>query len=271
MRDVRLAPVYYPHSHAHRYAVSLLGLVQLYHSRLNKKFEDLPPKYPSDYLRALDEALISIPISMFSVERARAFVEALAQYHDRFYFHALKKAISVDIKPLLSQRVFDLTLEKAIQNNVELIRSIPMQLKAEITEVIQASFNQTGFNQGQLSEFLHEAITDELKGRFLVAENRAKLIARDQTNKTIAAMSEARNRQIGITDYIWIGVDDERERPSHVANNGKRFSYDNPPETGNPGEEINCRCAAAPILEAETLHRLAFDGLNEARNGELAS
>ena len=58
MRDVRLAPVYYPHSHAHRYAVSLLGLVQLYHSRLNKKFEDLPPKYPSDYLRALDEALI---------------------------------------------------------------------------------------------------------------------------------------------------------------------------------------------------------------------
>ena len=263
MRDVRLAPVYYPNSHAHRYAVSLIGLVHLFHARLAKKLEEAPAKHASDYLSAVASVFYTLPIAVFSAKEARIFVEALAQYHDRSYFAAFKKAIHVDIKPLLNQHVFDLTLEKAIQNNVALIQSIPSKLREQMEAVIRESVSKEGFNQGQLSEFLHQEINEGLKGRFLVAENRAKLIARDQTNKTIAAMSEARNRQIGITDYIWIGVDDERERPSHVANNGRRFSYDNPPETGNPGESYNCRCTAAPIVESETLHQLAFNPLEE--------
>lgn len=33
-------------------------------------------------------------------------------------------------------------------------------------------------------------------------------------------------------------------RASHVANNGKIFSWDNPPKTGHPGEDFGCRCIA---------------------------
>lgn len=259
MRDVRLSPVYYPHSHAYRYSILLMWMVNFFEQKLDKKLKDLPPKYPSDYLRAVEEAFIALPILTFSVKEATKFVELLAKYHDRCYFKAFKKAVGVDIKPLLNQRVFNIAIDKAIQTNVGLIRSIPGQLKAQLIQVIQKSASETGFNQASLSDFVNQEITEALKGRFLVAKTRAKLIARDQTNKTVAAMSETRNRQLGITDYIWIGVDDERERPSHVANNGLRFSYDTPPETGNPGEEINCRCAAAPIVEADALNRLAFN------------
>lgn len=35
-------------------------------------------------------------------------------------------------------------------------------------------------------------------------------------------------------------------RPSHAANEGRIFSWDNPPPTGHPGEGHGCRCWAEP-------------------------
>jgi hypothetical protein len=35
-------------------------------------------------------------------------------------------------------------------------------------------------------------------------------------------------------------------RSAHAANNGKIFAWDNPPETGNPSEDYDCRCVAEP-------------------------
>ena len=227
MRAIRLKPVYYPHLHAHRYAILLMWLVNFFQTRLNKNLNDLPPKYVSDYSRAVEDVFHSLPILTFSIDEARKFVQLLARYHNQHYFGALKKAVGVDVQSLFSPKLLEVTLEQAIQKNVALIRSIPAQLRTQIEQVISESITKTGFHHGRLSDFLNQEITEELSGRFLVAKTRAKLIARDQTNKTIAAMSEACNRQIGITDYIWLGVDDERERPAHVANNGKRFSYDN--------------------------------------------
>lgn len=46
--------------------------------------------------------------------------------------------------------------------------------------------------------------------------------------------------------YTWRTAGDDKVRPSHAANEGKVFAWDNPPETGNPGEAINCRCWAEP-------------------------
>lgn len=37
-------------------------------------------------------------------------------------------------------------------------------------------------------------------------------------------------------------------RPSHAANNGKVFAWDNPPETGHSDEDYNCRCWAEPYI-----------------------
>lgn len=48
------------------------------------------------------------------------------------------------------------------------------------------------------------------------------------------------------THYIWRTSGDDKVRPSHAINNGRIFSWDNPPETGHPGEDYNCRCWAEP-------------------------
>lgn len=48
------------------------------------------------------------------------------------------------------------------------------------------------------------------------------------------------------THYIWRTRNDEKVRPSHAANNGHVFAWDDPPPTGHPGEDYGCRCTAEP-------------------------
>lgn len=50
------------------------------------------------------------------------------------------------------------------------------------------------------------------------------------------------------THYIWRTAGDSKVRPSHAANNGKIFAWDNPPPTGHPGEDFGCRCTAEPYI-----------------------
>ena len=50
--------------------------------------------------------------------------------------------------------------------------------------------------------------------------------------------------------YIWRTRGDGKVRPEHAANNGKIFSWDNPPSTGHPGEAYGCRCWAEAYSRA---------------------
>ena len=52
--------------------------------------------------------------------------------------------------------------------------------------------------------------------------------------------------------YVWRTQRDERVRQSHWVNDGRIFSWSNPPDTGHPGEDYNCRCEAVPYIEGRT-------------------
>ena len=52
--------------------------------------------------------------------------------------------------------------------------------------------------------------------------------------------------------YVWHTRSDEKVRPSHRANDGHIFSWDDPPDTGHPGTDYNCRCQAIPYVPGET-------------------
>lgn len=47
--------------------------------------------------------------------------------------------------------------------------------------------------------------------------------------------------------YIWRTRRDGKVRSSHADNDGKVFSWDNPPPTGHPGVDYGCRCTAEPF------------------------
>ncbi|MEM1151617.1 MAG: phage minor head protein [Pseudomonadota bacterium] len=48
--------------------------------------------------------------------------------------------------------------------------------------------------------------------------------------------------------YIWRTQRDGKVRPRHAQNEGRVFAWDNPPDTGHPGEAPGCRCTAEPYL-----------------------
>jgi hypothetical protein len=75
--------------------------------------------------------------------------------------------------------------------------------------------------------------------------------ARQQRFREEAAYSRYARLSRGITEYVWVcpahGRCDIAER-----NNGRRFSYLNPPPEGHPGEGEchagdHCRCVARPL------------------------
>lgn len=83
-----------------------------------------------------------------------------------------------------------------------------------------------------------------------VSASRAELIARDQVLTLNAKITEFRQVASGIEEYVWTTSNDERVRDEHEALEGETFSWDEggDPEEGHPGEAINCRCTAFPIL-----------------------
>jgi SPP1 gp7 family putative phage head morphogenesis protein len=52
--------------------------------------------------------------------------------------------------------------------------------------------------------------------------------------------------------YVWRTRGDAKVRPEHAANEGRLFSWGDPPATGHPGEAHNCRCEAVPYIPGET-------------------
>lgn len=94
-----------------------------------------------------------------------------------------------------------------------------------------------------------EEIRGLIQERFSVSESRADLIARDQTLKLNAQMTRENYKKANVNKYVWTTTRDERVRDEHAELDGQVFSFDDPPEPGNPGEDFQCRCVAFPVFD----------------------
>lgn len=69
-----------------------------------------------------------------------------------------------------------------------------------------------------------------------------------------ALLAEIKAESNPTTHYTWRSLGDDKVRLSHAVNNGRIFAWDEPPTTGHPGEDYNCRCRAVPYYgDADTL------------------
>ncbi|MFN8770892.1 MAG: phage minor head protein [Neisseriaceae bacterium] len=79
---------------------------------------------------------------------------------------------------------------------------------------------------------------------------RIEIISSDQVIKITQGLTIAKCKALGLNQYKWQTMEDDRVRPTHAANNQKIFDWDNPPaKTGHPGTEINCRCKPVVIVD----------------------
>jgi SPP1 gp7 family putative phage head morphogenesis protein len=151
----------------------------------------------------------------------------------------IKRVLGIDI--LANDEKIGNILDGFAQNNARLIKTIPDRY---LFDVSQVTFD--GFTQGKR----WEEIADDLSERFGVSEWNAERIARDQINKLNGQLTEERQTDVGVTQYVWRTSLDDRVRETHEANEGKTIDWDDPPsETGHPGEDIMCRCWAEPVLD----------------------
>jgi SPP1 gp7 family putative phage head morphogenesis protein len=179
-------------------------------------------------------ALIALP---GMAERIAAFAAGIERFN-RAQFHAvLRSAYGVDIfkaEPWLNE-----VLRAWEAENIKLIKSIPKQALDRMHGRIVAAV-RSGTPTAKLTEWIRD--------EYGVTRNRADLIARDQVGKLNGQLTEERQTGIGVEEYKWRGSLDERERDEHVEREGQTFSWKEPPSDGNPGEPIQCRCWAEPVL-----------------------
>ena len=87
-------------------------------------------------------------------------------------------------------------------------------------------------------------------------ERRSKMVALDQTRKTMASLDNARMKQNGITKFKWRHSSAGAEpRKTHQELDGKIFDLDKGAYDRNVGRYImpaelpNCKCFMVPVIE----------------------
>lgn len=146
----------------------------------------------------------------------------------------------------LEDRAMDERVQALIEANVALIKTIPQDCHNRVQQMV---------TQAVISGQSEASLTKDIARAFGVTERRANVIARDQTLKATQSLAQAVDKELGITEGVWIHVPGRKmSRPTHVAMNGKKFTL----TTGlwdsaenkwvRPGECILCACKYRPIV-----------------------
>jgi SPP1 gp7 family putative phage head morphogenesis protein len=131
--------------------------------------------------------------------------------------------------------------------NVALIKSLPQSAFDKVEQRVLG---------GMANGLRHEEIAQQLQETFEISRGRAALIARDQTSKFNGRLNQLRQENLGIDQYVWHTAGDERVRSEHAERNLQVYRWSDPPGDpedpaagGHPGQAINCRCFATPVLD----------------------
>ena len=188
----------------------------------------------------------------------RDLAESVAEDVDRFetgqtarQWNAVK-----GVDPIFSDRAIEPVIREFTAQNLQLIRDIGPELTGQVEDHLVDAVRK-----GQRAEDFQEIVQDRLG----VAESRAQLIARDQIGSMTGRITEARQQELGVTEYIWRTAGDERvvgnpaglyPEPTdesmhgdHWARDGERYSWSHNHSDGHPGRPIQCRCTSDPVIE----------------------
>lgn len=187
---------------------------------------------------------------LFGKSTAQKMVASVSTKNQKAFNTLVKKSVGVDLTSILADEGINDFLEAQVNKNVTLIKSIPDEYFKSIETVVM---------NGTANGLRWEAIAREIGGIKDISsvngklQNRIKLIARNETSNINASINKKRQENLGITQFRWETSDDERVRSSHAKLDGKVFDWDDLPVVDgvktSPGQPINCRCVAIPIIK----------------------
>lgn len=181
--------------------------------------------------------------------------KTISRMHKTRYDANQKFVIGVD--PLKGEPWLKGALQDWTVQNVNLIVKIP-----DIAIDNMESLITNSVLRGDSKTFLKDQIVNLLG----VTDSRAKLIARDQSNKLYGNLTELRANFNGWDFYEWSDSNDSRVRPDHRVLDGNIYKFSEPPvtvtsgkragERNNPGQDINDRCVALILFDRDLISRL---------------
>lgn len=150
----------------------------------------------------------------------------------------------IDLKENISYKFLSKYLKMRIQSNIILIKSLKDDAKLSLEEMIYRNFEQGK----TIKEF-----SKELENKFGIDKRRATLISRNEIKNTNTQLNKKRMQEYGIEYAIWETSEDERVRAQHKYFQGKKYQIgiglkNEKGENEEPGEAINCRCIAIPVI-----------------------
>lgn len=166
-----------------------------------------------------------------------------ADWHRNAFLSRVEDAVGVNVSDLLKDRSVDMVVRNRVRAGLSLVKNLDRFTVYKITEAILK-----GVKSGEGAN-----LADLLHASKKVTSSRAKLIARDQMGKLFSNLAQARQEDIGVTRYRWSTARDSRVRDRHAAREGKEYYWKRPPAGGHPGEDINCRCVAEPVLASSKI------------------
>lgn len=189
------------------------------------------------------ELAVSQSYSTYELERLakRRGVE-VAAFNQETIAKNLQRVIG--ISPIFGDASLASELALFTSANVNLIESMTSDALAKMKTIMYSAFQQ-----GDRAETLAKEIERYVDPSVGNVAARARLIARDQISKLNGQLTELRQTSLGISRYTWRTMGDDRVRDSHMDLADQIFSWDAPPDVGNPGEDFQCRCYADPVLE----------------------
>jgi SPP1 gp7 family putative phage head morphogenesis protein len=188
-------------------------------------------------------------VTWANVRNARTWREAAARAQKSRKLHALlMQEMQGPVGSIFS---------RLVRENARLISSIPIEaadtLSRELTKAVQ---------QGSRPETIAKMASNRFPH---LLRSRVRLIARTESQKASAALTQARATYLNLPCYIWRTSEDARVRDSHRLMDGVICFYAQPPspeaingERSNlghyqAGECPNCRCTQIVVLALEDL------------------
>lgn len=166
-------------------------------------------------------------------------------------------AIGAPVSEPFYMKTMDDMMNEWVADSVSYISSLPQTALGKVHEIIL-----WGYNTKQPRVNVYRRLQKVLG----MTKSHARLIATDQMGTLNYHMTRYEHESLGVTHYKWTARHDTRVRPCHREYNNKIFSWNNPPAdwyvtksrgvvyTGNyfhPGQAINCRCTAKPVINEE--------------------
>jgi SPP1 gp7 family putative phage head morphogenesis protein len=194
---------------------------------------------------AFDKLVQASGIDAFLERKARAMANKQAAY--------LKRVTKLPPGQLATQQV----IEQYRQENARLITGLKDAQVSKVTDVLR---------RAQSTGDRWEEVAPGIKHAAGVGIDRARLIARDQTNKFNGTMQRITQTSAGVDEYTWSttkaasvrgypgGPNTRAGGANHYALEGTRHKWSDPPvipgtsERAHPGQQINCECVAIPVI-----------------------